>query len=104
MINNIAALLVCVALTGCSMAAIMTQERYQGVQIGTPISQVEEQYGEPYDVKTLPNGWLEYRYIERLEVGGGASEQIHYTLRVFEGRVMDKQMQRIGGTVDFRTP
>ena len=104
MINNIAAFVMCLALTSCSMAAIMTQERYQSVQIGTPISQVEAQYGKPYDVTTLANGWQEYRYIERMEVGGGASEHIHYTLRVFEGRVMDKQMQRIGGSVDFRTP
>ena len=84
----------------CSMSPIMTKERYETIQVGSQISLVEAQYGPPCDVEDLENGYEKYVYIQRVDIGGGASEQVHYIFQVLNGRIISKQCQEIGGIVD----
>ena len=91
-------------LSACSMPRIMTQERFDSVQIGASIAQVEELYGSPYDVEMLGNGRKEYRYIERIDVAPGVTEQVHYILQVTDGRVINKHVRHIGSPIDVRSP
>lgn len=93
-------LLIC----SCSMAPIMTKDRFETIQVGTEISRVEAQYGPPCDMEDLENGYEKYVYIQRVDVGGGASEQVHFIFQVLNGRIINKQCQEIGSCIDLRTP
>jgi hypothetical protein len=75
---------------------MFTNENFNAVGIGASIVQIEDMYGPPYDVRTLPNGLKEYRYIQRIYVNENAADQIEYVFTVSDGRIIDKQIRHIG--------
>ena len=78
-------------MTGCfSKSAMMTQDTYYTVQVGTPIKTVIEQNGEPYSIETN-NGIEEYQYIERITSGNQILYENHYVIGVKGGVVVSKR-------------
>jgi hypothetical protein len=50
-------------------------------------------YGEPYSVKKLGNGGLEYRYIERISMNQELVYENHYYLLIHDGRLISKRFR-----------
>lgn len=96
--------LLALLLCGCVAAPMMTQERFETIQVGSSFSIVENEFGAPYDVVELQDGSFEYRYIQRYNVGPNSSEQIHYIYRVYQGKIICKNIQRMNSPWDIRTP
>ena len=80
----------------------MTEQGFQVVQIGSHASQLEQKFGKPYDINVIDDGLREYRYIERVQVAPCVVDHIHYIFVVDpRGKVVNKEMIRMGGSVNF---
>jgi hypothetical protein len=78
------------SLCGCfSKPTLMTMESYDQVQIGTPITTVVKDNGEPYSVDNK-NGSSEYKYVEKVTSGNKLIYENHYTIFVQDGNVVGK--------------
>lgn len=85
-------------LSACSMAPLMQDSGFQGIAVGANISEVECVYGEPYEMRTLPNGMSEYRYVQRIDCGSTAVEIIEYTFTVCQGKIVGKNRRQLGAS------
>ena len=81
---------------GCTSAPLMKESYFNDVAVGTNISSIERTYGEPYEVHDLPNGRQEYCYIQRIELGRSAVEQIEFVFTIDQGQVIGKECRRSG--------
>ena len=54
---------------------------YNQITLGTSAQELVQRYGEPYSVKELGKGILEYRYIERVSMNQELVYENHYYLR-----------------------
>lgn len=81
-------------LSSCfSRSALMTQESFSSVQIGSPISQVVEVNGEPYSIDSKGD-IEEYTYVERVTSGNRLIYENRYTLGVRNGKVVSKNVKQ----------
>ncbi len=86
-------LFLCVVLCSCfTRPALMTRDSFDGVEIGTPIDQIQTEVGSPYAVHSKGGDAQEYEYIERIDLGSQTVLENHYFLIVREGRVVSKRM------------
>lgn len=84
-------------LCSCAVdARFLNQKGYDSIALGTEITLVEELYGPPYEVISLPDGNWDYVFIERIPSGDGRTDQVNYILRVSHGRVVGKRSENIG--------
>lgn len=90
-----------IVLTGCVTAPLMQQGNFDQVAVGSPISNVEAVYGQPYDVRQLPNGFEEHVYIQRIALGRSAVEEMEFVFVVNQGVVVGKDCKQ-GGTSNFQ--
>ena len=84
-------------LCSCMTAPLMQDSGFAAIAVGTPISEIESIYGEPYDIRTLPNGMQEYRYVQRIPCGSSV-EQTEYTFQVRQGKVVSKDRHQLPGS------
>lgn len=90
--------------TSC-MSPVMSQQSFDGIGVGSMITQVKEQVGEPYEIEKLDNGVEVYHYIERIEIGSNTTAQNTYLLTVSKGRVVDKRcLSTSNPLIKFRSP
>lgn len=87
--------------TGCVTAPLMQESYYNQVPAGSAISTIETVYGEPYEVRQQPNGLQEYSYMQRIELGRSAVEQMEFIFLVREGIIVGKECKR-SGTSSFQ--
>lgn len=91
--NKLKYFLLAVVLCGCfTRHTYITNQKYNSVQVGDPISVVVDQAGEPYALRTLQNGTLEYEYIENFSRGTVLIYENHYFFIVKDGKVVSKKM------------
>lgn len=72
----------------------LTLEEYYGIRLGTRISDIADQLGEPYDVRDVGDRAQEYEFIERLSIGGELAYENHYFITVVNGQVVNKRLCR----------
>lgn len=90
MSNNWIILGMCVVLCGCySQSAVMTQDTFSSVQVGTTVQSLVKEKGEPYSIRDK-NGMEEYTYIERVTNGNQLIYENHYIFFVKDGIVVGK--------------
>jgi hypothetical protein len=77
-------------IIACHAPPVMTQGRFEMIQIGSSIESVKDQFGDPYDVHRFGPDWQEYRYIERIGISERNSQQVEYILQVHNGIVVNK--------------
>lgn len=87
-------------LTACS-APVMTPQGFENIQPGTSIAEVEAEYGSPYEIETLPNGFQEYTYLQRTAISPGVEDQVAYILYVCKGKVISKERRCEPSTFDL---
>ena len=92
--------LLLIFLTACS-SGVMTPQGFENIQLGTPISSVEAEFGKPYEVKTMPNGFKEYTYIQRVSIAPDMVDQVNYVLFVCKGKVISKFSHDEQGAVNL---
>lgn len=90
----------CFAVLWSCNTAIMSPTAFQGIPVGTDIAQVQAQYGTPYDIQPIAEDLEEHRYIQRVEISPGLTEQTNYIFRVSEGKVVSKHCQQDSSAVD----
>lgn len=90
----------CLWLAACT-SPVMTPLGFENIQLGTPIDIIETEYGSPYEIENLPNGFQEYIYIQRIPISPGIEDQVTYTLYVCQGRVASKFIRHEQSTVDL---
>ncbi len=91
----ILSLLSCLCLCGCfSRSQVMTRGNFDTIQVGSSVADFEQKVGVPYRVRKLPNGCLDYEYIERINMGQETIEENHYYLRVKNGKVIAKRINQ----------
>lgn len=88
-------------VTGCNTAPIMQESYYTQVVSGVEISSIEKVYGDPYEVRKLPNGLQEHSYMQRIALGNSGVEQTEFVFLVDQGRVVGKDCKR-NGTSSFQ--
>jgi hypothetical protein len=79
-------------LTACQ-SPIMTPQGFENIQAGTSIEAVEAEFGQPYEIETLPSGFQEYTYIQRIPTSPGIVDQVTYILYVCKGKVISKSVR-----------
>lgn len=77
-----------------SNSSLMTYSRYDQVETGALIEEVEVRMGKPYAIHQQKDGVLEYEYVERINAGNNLVAENHYFLIVQEGKVVGKYMTR----------
>lgn len=77
-----------------SRTPMMTRHSYQEITIGSKITEVQGQIGDPYKIRKLSDGSQEYEYIERIPLGTEVVEENHYFLLVKDGQVVAKRMNQ----------
>lgn len=75
----------------------VTMSSFYEIPIGATQEEVASLVGKPYSTRTLPDGSVEYEYIERFKAGGRDINERHYYLVVKDGKVVSK-------SVDQRSP
>lgn len=87
-------LLAGILVTGCySASAPMTQEKFSTVYVGTAVSEVIKENGQPYSVQNK-NGMKEYVYIERINNGNQLIYENHFIFYVEDGVVVGKTVRQ----------
>jgi hypothetical protein len=81
-------------MTGCAAAPLMQESYYNHVSPGANVADIEAIYGAPYEVRELPNGMQEYCYVQRVELGKSAVDQLEFVFTVSQGRVVGKHCKR----------
>jgi hypothetical protein len=81
------------SLSACfSRTTMMTRENYDTLVIGTPVSELREQVGQPNIVRSKGGDLEEYEYIERITMNGNYTIENNYYLEVLNGIVVGKRM------------
>lgn len=79
----------------------MTPEGFERIQPGTPMEQVEAEFGSPYSSENLTNGFQEYTYVQRIPIAKGVVDQVTYILYVCKGKVMSKNIKTDQSVLDL---
>jgi outer membrane protein assembly factor BamE (lipoprotein component of BamABCDE complex) len=88
------ALLLLLLLAGCASGGhMMTMNTYHDVSIGSTQEEVIATMGKPISTKTLPDGSIQYEYVERIKVGGRNLEERRYHIILKDGKVVSKEMK-----------
>jgi len=91
LVRKISLILSLLLFAACATGAIMTRSDFDNIQMGTPISDVVQHYGDPVKTKDNKDGTQSYEYIERLPIGEQTVQENNYTLIVRDGRVVGKR-------------
>ena len=78
-------------LTACASGALMTRSDYDNIELGTPISEIVQKYGDPITLKNQKDGSQSYEYIERRQIGEQTVEENKYFILVKNGKVVSKR-------------
>lgn len=93
--------LLIVILAAACTTSVITPQGFENIQAGMSIEAVKEEFGPPYDVETLPNGFQEYTYIQRIPISPGVVDQVTYILYVCNGKVITKSIRNEQSTLDL---
>lgn len=97
MIKNFFSLMILLfLLCGCTVAPLMQTPYFDQVAIGSSISEVEAIYGQPFEIRQLPNGLQAYVYLQRINLGKSGAEQIEFVFLVNQGVIASKECKSHG--------
>ncbi|MEI8364896.1 MAG: hypothetical protein WCF65_00620 [Parachlamydiaceae bacterium] len=100
--KKICLLMALAVLCGCATAPLMQEAQFNAVAVGSEIDRIAATYGEPYEVRDLPHGVKEYRYVQRIPCGATTIEQVDYIFHVRNGRVVGKNRLTSSNTSSFQ--
>ena len=77
-------------LAACAHGAVMTRSDFNNIELGTPVTEVTKQYGDPLKMTQQKDGTQVYEYVERLQIGAETVEENNYKLVIKNGQVVSK--------------
>jgi len=77
-----------------SQEATMNRARFNEIELGTPVEQVVEKCGSPYQIYTRKDGSQEYKYLERILMGEETVQEYRYLILIKDGKVFSKRVVR----------
>lgn len=82
-------------LYSCSSGgSVVTMNEFYEVPIGASQEEVVKTIGKPVNTKNLPDGSVEYEYVERLSVGERTLNERHYIIVMRDGKVVSKRIKQ----------
>lgn len=75
-------------------AFAMNRLQYNDLMLGTRGSAIVNKYGDPYSVRDLGNGTLEYEYVERISMNNELVYENHYILTIVNGQLVNKRIRQ----------
>lgn len=69
-------------------------EQYNRLTLGTRISDVYKELGEPYTVRDVGERAQEYEFVERLAMNNELVYENHYFITVVNGQIVNKRICR----------
>ena len=78
-------------MAACASGALMTRSDFDNIELGTPVSEVVQRYGDPVKITQNKDGSQSYKYIERLTISEEAVQENNYFIIVKNGKVVSKQ-------------
>jgi hypothetical protein len=78
-------------LAACATGAIMTRSDFDNIELGTPVAEIVQKYGDPVKVKNNNDGSQSYEYIERLPIGEQTVQENNYFIIIKNGKVVSKR-------------
>ncbi len=78
-------------LAACATGAIMTRSDFDNIELGTPVSEIVQKYGDPVKVKEYNDGTTSYEYVERLPIGEQTVQENNYFIIIKDGKVVSKR-------------
>lgn len=85
-----------VIAVGCATAPLMQESHFNQIAVGSDIAGIEQVFGEPYEIRQLPNGFQEYCYMQRIATGRSGTEQQEFVFVVNQGRIVGKDSKTSG--------
>jgi len=83
-----------IILSACTAGSrMMTSTTFYEVPVGTSKQELVAQAGTPYSVNKNSEGVEEFKYIERLKIGGRNVQETHYIFTLKEGKVSSKRVE-----------
>lgn len=70
-----------------------TRLDFNSIQLGTPENEIVNCYGQPYSIKKLGGGVIEYCYIERVSMNRELVYENHYYLQIEKKRLISKRFR-----------
>jgi hypothetical protein len=64
------------------------------IDLCTTTPQVVEIMGKPYAIYEMTDGYVEYEYIERINIGAREAEERHYFILMKDGLVVSKRVRQ----------
>jgi hypothetical protein len=87
---------VCLLCSSCQTQKAFTSSQFQDIALGQDISDVQMQYGRPYEVRALSkDGKQEYIYMERIPLSGSRELFREYTLIISHNKVVEKKVREM---------
>ena len=84
--------IISIFLLGCASGnKVATSDHFHEVSVGMSVKELKAKMGKPYSVKNLGDGYVEYKYIERLMAANRVLEERYYLFIVKNGRVTSKK-------------
>ena len=84
--------LILLTLAACRHGALMTADDFGNIKTGSPISEVEQKYGRPIQMRSDGDRMI-YEYIERIQMGTESIGMRKYYIVVKDGKVVNKFMR-----------
>ena len=72
----------------------VTMGLYCEIDLCTTTPQVVEILGKPYAIHEMTDGYVEYEYIERINIGAREAEERHYFILMKDGLVVSKRVRQ----------
>jgi hypothetical protein len=82
--------LVLFLLAACASGSMMTRSDFDNIDLGTPVSEIVQRYGDPVTLTRCNDGSLSYEYNEKLHIGEEAVSENSYFFRIKNGTVVSK--------------
>ena len=84
-----------ILMTACGIGgSAVTMNSFYEIELSTTKSQVIAALGEPYAIRELKDGTVEYEYIERVKIGARDAEERHYFILLKDGVVISKRVKQ----------
>ncbi len=75
----------------CAHGSVMTHQDFNSIELGTPVTEVTKQYGDPLKITRQKDGSQVYEYVERLKISEETVQENNYKLVIKNGQVVSKR-------------
>lgn len=81
-------------LSSCAMGSrSVSMDSFYQVELDASKTQVVDQLGKPYAIRSFTDGSIEYEYIEKIKIGARDVQERRYFITLKNGQVVSKRVE-----------